>query len=60
MLKTQDLPGEGGEGPHPRGAGPLETLSGPQTPRRLSSPLPQNPRSAPAFRFFGLLAPKDY
>ena len=26
---------------------PLETLSGPQTPRRLSSPLTQNPGSAP-------------
>ena len=25
---------------------PLETLSGPQTPRRLSSPLTQNPGSA--------------
>ena len=26
---------------------PLETLIGPQTPRRLSSPLTQNPGSAP-------------
>jgi hypothetical protein len=26
---------------------PLETLSGPQTPRRLSSPLTQNPGSVP-------------
>jgi hypothetical protein len=28
---------------------PLETLGGPQTPRRLSSPLTQNPGSAPDY-----------
>ena len=43
----------GGGGLRPRGPyqgfdlDPLETLSGPQTPRRLSSPLTQNPGSAP-------------
>ena len=31
---------------------PLETFSGPQTPRRLSSPLTQNPRSAPDCHIF--------
>ena len=37
---------KGGLAPPPS-VDPLETLSGPQTPRRLSSPLTQNPGSAP-------------
>jgi hypothetical protein len=45
FLNTQNQGASGGTSPR---ADPLETLSGPQTPRRLSSPLTQNPGSAPA------------
>ena len=38
---------------------PLETLSGPQTPRRLSSPLTQNPGSAPV-HVYEIASVKDY
>jgi hypothetical protein len=52
ILKTQELSG-GGFAPSPRtpyqgfALDPLETLSGPQNPHRLSSPLTQTPGSAP-------------
>jgi hypothetical protein len=39
-------------GPYQGCSAPLETLSGPQTPRRLSSPLTQNPRSAPEYCYY--------
>ena len=49
FLNTQNPGASGGEvrPPGPPYLVPLETLSGPQTPRRLSSPLTQNPGSAP-------------
>ena len=53
VLNTQnpELPGRGGAPPGVPYQGsalyPLKTLSGPQTPRRLSSSLTQNPGSAP-------------
>ena len=51
FLNTQNPGASGGDSPQGPYQGsalnPLETLSGPQTPRRLSSPLTQNPGSAP-------------
>ena len=51
FLNTQNLGayGRGALGAPYQGSAldPLETLSGPQTPRRLSSPLTHNPGSAP-------------
>ena len=48
FLNTQNPGDSGGGGLAPGVPNQLETLSGPQTPRRLSSPLTQNPGSAPA------------
>jgi hypothetical protein len=45
--KSRSFWGEGGEGELRPYLDPLETLSGPQTSRRLSLPLTQNPGSAP-------------
>jgi hypothetical protein len=45
-IKTQELPGASLS---------LETLSGPQTSRRLSSPVTQNPGSAPDHNYYLIL-----